>query len=326
MTMSNQPIFSGRPGEDVDLYIDQCRYMWAGMQMDAEEKKEAIATTLFVGLRDAALRFGRTLPKAKMLLWPTKKQKHEEEIRRDERARITRVIEEMGHDVSALPERFQRGLGVPKLRSNLTRAQKLRVEELDGKWAAAKQEREAAHQRRKEAKAAWEEAERAWVEAEKRVKAVSAEKLRSNLTRAQKLRVEQLDGEWEAAKQERDEANQKRKAVKEALESAQKAFDEAHKAWQDADDAVKLRLKPTRAQWLQEETKMRQTETNRKEYLQELRSQHWVVSDQPAGEDEALGQALWKTELLQDLEELKVIKDQHLERKRELEAKIHGFP
>ncbi|KAF7163553.1 hypothetical protein CNMCM5623_008402 [Aspergillus felis] len=86
-----------------------------------------------------------------------------QELLHDERARITRVIEEMGHDVSALPERFQRELGVPQLRSNLTEAKKLRVIELDGEWAAAKQEREAAHQRRKEAKAAWEEAERAWV-------------------------------------------------------------------------------------------------------------------------------------------------------------------
>ncbi|GIC92672.1 uncharacterized protein Aud_009143 [Aspergillus udagawae] len=63
MSMQNQPIFSGKPVEDVDLYIDQCRFMRAGMQMTPEEKKQAIATTLFVGLRDGALRFGRTLPK-----------------------------------------------------------------------------------------------------------------------------------------------------------------------------------------------------------------------------------------------------------------------
>ncbi|GFF73287.1 hypothetical protein IFM61606_01287 [Aspergillus udagawae] len=59
MSMQNQPIFSGKPVEDVDLYIDQCRFMRAGMQMTPEEKKQAIATTLFVGLRDGALRIGR---------------------------------------------------------------------------------------------------------------------------------------------------------------------------------------------------------------------------------------------------------------------------
>ncbi|GFF38543.1 hypothetical protein IFM46972_05589 [Aspergillus udagawae] len=55
MSMQNQPIFSGKPVEDVDLYIDQCRFMRAGMQMTPEEKKQAIATTLFVGLWDGAL-------------------------------------------------------------------------------------------------------------------------------------------------------------------------------------------------------------------------------------------------------------------------------
>ncbi|KAF7154844.1 hypothetical protein CNMCM5623_003102 [Aspergillus felis] len=62
MNMSNQPIISGKPGEDVDLYIDQCRLMWAGVQLEAEDRKQAIPTTLFVGLRYAALRFGRALP------------------------------------------------------------------------------------------------------------------------------------------------------------------------------------------------------------------------------------------------------------------------
>lgn len=67
--MSNQPTFSGKPGEDVDLYIDQCRFMWAGVSLDPEEKKQAIATTLFVGLREAALRFGCTLPKTERKDW-----------------------------------------------------------------------------------------------------------------------------------------------------------------------------------------------------------------------------------------------------------------
>ncbi|GFF59001.1 LOW QUALITY PROTEIN: hypothetical protein IFM46972_11265 [Aspergillus udagawae] len=51
----------------------------------------------------------------------------------------------------------ERGLGVPKLRSNLTTAQKLRVVELDGKWAAAKLEREEVHKKRKAAREAVEE-------------------------------------------------------------------------------------------------------------------------------------------------------------------------
>ncbi|GIC93551.1 uncharacterized protein Aud_010039 [Aspergillus udagawae] len=61
-----------------------------------------------------------------------------------ERQRITRLVPE-------------RGLGVPKLRSNLTTAQKLRVVELDGKWAAAKLEREEVHKKRKAAREAVEE-------------------------------------------------------------------------------------------------------------------------------------------------------------------------
>lgn len=63
--MSNQLMFSSKPGEDVDLYINQCQFMWAGVNLDLEEKKQAIVTTLFIRLRDAALRFRYTLPKVK---------------------------------------------------------------------------------------------------------------------------------------------------------------------------------------------------------------------------------------------------------------------
>lgn len=43
--------------------------MWAGVSLDPEEKKQAIATMLFVGLREAALRFGCTLPKTERKDW-----------------------------------------------------------------------------------------------------------------------------------------------------------------------------------------------------------------------------------------------------------------
>lgn len=39
------------------------------MPLDADEKRQATATTLFVGLWDAALRFRRTLPKAERKDW-----------------------------------------------------------------------------------------------------------------------------------------------------------------------------------------------------------------------------------------------------------------
>ncbi|KAF4183476.1 hypothetical protein CNMCM8927_004941 [Aspergillus lentulus] len=72
----------------------------------------------------------------------------------------------------------------------------------------------------------------------------------------------------------------------------------------------------------------------RKEYLEELRAQHWVVPDHPAeGEDEGPGQvvdltpgqALREEELLLDLASLKEIKDQHLARKEELDEQIRGL-
>lgn len=47
--------------------------------------------------------------------------------------------------------------------------------------------------------------------------------------------------------------------------------------------------------------------------------------DEGPGQGLTAGQALRKTELLQDLEELKGIKDQHLEHKRELQEKIAGL-
>jgi uncharacterized protein (DUF3084 family) len=82
-----------------------------------------------------------------------------------------------------LPESIQRGLGVPKLRSNLTPAQKLRLTELEDEWAAAKLEREGARKKRKAATEAvekaqkdLEEAAKAWRSADDAVKRVSAER------------------------------------------------------------------------------------------------------------------------------------------------------
>ncbi|GFF89157.1 hypothetical protein IFM53868_05744 [Aspergillus udagawae] len=87
----------------------------------------------------------------------------------------------------------------------------------------------------------------------------------------------------------REEKRLQRKAAREALDAAQKAWDEANAAWVAADAAVKA--------------------------ICQERSLYLLTP----------GQALRKRELLQDLEELKEIKDQHLERKRELEHVIAGY-
>lgn len=47
------------PGEDVELFIDQCRFAWSGTTVEGEERKLAIATTMMSGLRDTAVRFAR---------------------------------------------------------------------------------------------------------------------------------------------------------------------------------------------------------------------------------------------------------------------------
>lgn len=61
--MSNQPTFLGKPREDVDLYINQCQFIQASVSLDPKKKKQAIATILFIGLKEATLRFSYTLPK-----------------------------------------------------------------------------------------------------------------------------------------------------------------------------------------------------------------------------------------------------------------------
>ncbi|KAF4183467.1 hypothetical protein CNMCM8694_004977 [Aspergillus lentulus] len=72
--------------------------------------------------------------------YPTKKQKREEDIRRDEHQKLTHLVDAVRANLAELPESIQRGLGVPKLQSNLTPTQKLHFTKLDGEWATAKLE------------------------------------------------------------------------------------------------------------------------------------------------------------------------------------------
>ncbi|KAL3247644.1 hypothetical protein ABHI18_012339, partial [Aspergillus niger] len=56
-----QPTFTGRAGENVNLYIDQCELMWLSAGLSDEDRPRAIATTLMAGLRNGALRYANTL-------------------------------------------------------------------------------------------------------------------------------------------------------------------------------------------------------------------------------------------------------------------------
>ncbi|RHZ66820.1 hypothetical protein CDV55_103888 [Aspergillus turcosus] len=62
----------------------------------------------------------------------------------------------MGTDFAQIPERFQRELGVPQLRADLTAVQKARVVELDAALINARRERDEAKERKKAAQADWE--------------------------------------------------------------------------------------------------------------------------------------------------------------------------
>jgi hypothetical protein len=55
------PSFSGAHGEDVDMYVNQCEWAWAGTQMSKEDLSKAQATTLYGGLKDEALDFASGL-------------------------------------------------------------------------------------------------------------------------------------------------------------------------------------------------------------------------------------------------------------------------
>ena len=55
------PTFAGSPGEDVEMFIRQCKLQWIGARLTDDEKNEAIATTIFMGCRDVAGRYVRGL-------------------------------------------------------------------------------------------------------------------------------------------------------------------------------------------------------------------------------------------------------------------------
>lgn len=61
--MPRDLMFSGMVGEDVDLYLNRCRVQWMGMTLSEEDRSLAIATTTLAGLRGAANRFVKKLPK-----------------------------------------------------------------------------------------------------------------------------------------------------------------------------------------------------------------------------------------------------------------------
>lgn len=46
---ANNPTFSRKPIEDVELYIRQCKYSWVGVALGGDEKKQAITMTMYMG-------------------------------------------------------------------------------------------------------------------------------------------------------------------------------------------------------------------------------------------------------------------------------------
>ncbi|KAF7176069.1 hypothetical protein CNMCM7691_001244 [Aspergillus felis] len=259
-------------------------------------------------------------PQPSLVLWPSKKQKREEEIRRDEPRRLLasrcvllnwkRGIGE-GEGLRGGTEGFADD--AVKLRPNLTRAQRLREE-------AKMREKEAkgggAHCRRRSPaqgnrprlqklkgelrKEHLEEVELLQeLEERKAVKDAQLHQKRgrggdprlstsqretSRCRRCRKAAVQPHTGPAVIARKgKREEKRKQRKAAREALNAAQTAFDKANAA-------VKAVVQ------------------ERNLYLKEL-----------------LAEALRKTELLKDLEELKEIKDERLEQKRQLEQTIAGL-
>lgn len=55
------PFFSGAPGEDAEMYVNQCEGAWAGIQIPKEYLSRAQATTLYGGLKGTALEFAQGL-------------------------------------------------------------------------------------------------------------------------------------------------------------------------------------------------------------------------------------------------------------------------
>ncbi|KAJ5972333.1 uncharacterized protein N7479_002251 [Penicillium vulpinum] len=61
--MRNPGPFSGEPGENVNLYVTQCKSAWQAVtDMLAEDRAQVQAMTLLAGLRGPALAFAHTLP------------------------------------------------------------------------------------------------------------------------------------------------------------------------------------------------------------------------------------------------------------------------
>ncbi|KAJ5948825.1 hypothetical protein N7454_002132 [Penicillium verhagenii] len=53
--------FSGAAGENIQVYLLQCKHAWTGVGMSEEEKSEARAVTVFKGLRGDARLFVNSL-------------------------------------------------------------------------------------------------------------------------------------------------------------------------------------------------------------------------------------------------------------------------
>ena len=87
--MSVQPTFSGEYGEDVELFINQCRFAWSGVGLDDGKKNLAIATTMMSGLRGTALRFGKVLVKNERMDGGKLAEKLRERFPEQERAEET---------------------------------------------------------------------------------------------------------------------------------------------------------------------------------------------------------------------------------------------
>ena len=90
--MSVQPTFSGEYGEDVELFINQCRFAWSGVGLDDGKKNLAIATTMMSGLRGTALRFGKVLVKNERMDGGKLAEKLRERFPEQERAEETQNI------------------------------------------------------------------------------------------------------------------------------------------------------------------------------------------------------------------------------------------
>ncbi|EAW19607.1 uncharacterized protein NFIA_026810 [Aspergillus fischeri NRRL 181] len=92
----------------------------------------------------------------------------------------------------------------------------------------------------RESLTSWRQKGRTWAELPESIqRGLGVPQLRPNLTPAQKLHLTELEGEWAAAKLEREEVHKKCKAAKEAVEKAQKDLEEAEKAWRSADNTIK---------------------------------------------------------------------------------------